>query len=134
MERTLVIIKPDGVRRGIMGEIIKRYEQKGLRITYMRLVKVERTLVEKHYEEHKDKYFYNELLDYMSGGPLLVMIIEGENSVEIVRKINGATKLSEASPGSIRGDFASSTTYNVVHGSDSVGTAEREIQLWTGNS
>lgn len=129
--QTLVIIKPDGVYRGLMGEVIKRYEQRGLKITYMNLIKAERPLVEKHYEQHRGKPFYNKLIEYMTSGLVLTMIIEGDDAVELVRKLNGATKVEEAAPGTIRGDFASSTTYNIVHSSDSAETAEREIALWT---
>lgn len=130
MERTLVLIKPDGVSRGLMGEIIKRYEQKGLRPTYMKLITADKETVEEHYKEHRGKGFYESLVNFMTSNPILLMVIEGENAVEFVRKINGATKASEAAPGTIRGDFASSTTFNVVHGSDSVESAEREISLW----
>lgn len=130
MERTLVIIKPDGVSRGLIGEIIKRYEQKGLKPTYMQLITADKETVEEHYREHKGKSFYDNLVSFMASGPILLMVIEGENVIELVRKVNGATKASEAAPGTIRGDFASNTTYNVVHGSDSVENAEREIALW----
>lgn len=130
MERTLVIIKPDGVSRGLMGEVIKRYEQKGLKIIYMNLQTADKNTVEEHYSEHRDKSFYNNLVGFMTGGPILVMVIEGEKAIELVRKINGATKVSDAAPGTIRGDFASSATYNVVHGSDTPENAKREISLW----
>lgn len=130
MEKTFVMIKPDGVSRGLMGEIIKRYEQKGLKITYMKLENADRKTVEEHYEQHKGKSFYHDLISYMTSGPLLLMVIEGEKAVELVRKLNGATKVEDAAPGTIRGDFAASTTYNVVHASDSVESAAREISIW----
>jgi len=130
MERTFVMIKPDGVSRGLTGEILKRYEQKGLKIAYLNMINAKKATVEEHYYEHKDKSFYGELVDYITGGPVVVMILEGEKAVGLVRKLNGATKVEDAQPGTIRGDFAASTTNNIVHSSDSVESAEREIKLW----
>ncbi|AAM24008.1 Nucleoside diphosphate kinase [Caldanaerobacter subterraneus subsp. tengcongensis MB4] len=130
MEVTLAIVKPDGVKRGLIGEILKRYENKGLRLKAAKVVTPSIELLEKHYEEHKGKPFFKPLIEYMSSGPVFAMVLEGENAVKLVRMINGATKVEDALPGTIRGDFASSTTYNVVHGSDSVESAKREIALW----
>lgn len=130
MELTLAIVKPDGVKRGLIGEILKRYENKGLRLKAAKVVTPSIELLEKHYEEHKGKPFFNSLIEYMSSGPVFAMVLEGENAVKLVRMINGATKVEDALPGTIRGDFASSTTCNVVHGSDSVESAKREIALW----
>ncbi|ERM91101.1 nucleoside diphosphate kinase [Caldanaerobacter subterraneus subsp. yonseiensis KB-1] len=130
MELTLAIVKPDGVKRGLIGEILKRYENKGLRLKAAKVVTPSIELLEKHYEEHKGKPFFKPLIEYMSSGPVFAMVLEGENAVKLVRMINGATKVEDALPGTIRGDFASSTTYNVVHGSDSVESAKREIALW----
>ncbi len=130
MERTLVIIKPDGVERGLMGEIISRYERKGLTVTECKLINAHRESLEKHYEEHKGKSFYEELLTYMTRGKVLVMIVEGNNAIQIVRKINGKTNPLDAEPGTIRGDFANSVTQNIVHASDSKESAKREISIW----
>jgi nucleoside-diphosphate kinase len=130
MELTLAIVKPDGVKRGLIGEILKRYENKGLRLKAAKVIIPSIELLEKHYEEHKGKPFFKPLIEYMSSGPVFAMVLEGENAVKLVRIINGATKVEDALPGTIRGDFASSTTYNVVHGSDSAESAKREIALW----
>lgn len=130
METTLAIVKPDGVKRGLIGEILKRYENKGLRLKAAKVITPTIELLEKHYEEHKGKPYYKPLIQYMSSGPVFAMVLEGENAVKIVRLLNGATKVEEASPGTIRGDFASSTTFNIIHGSDSIESAKREIALW----
>lgn len=130
MERTLVLIKPDGVKRALIGEILSRYEKKGLKIADIRMFTPSRELSEKHYEEHNGKTFYAELIDYITSGPVVACIVEGENAVKCVRLVNGATRYQEALPGTIRGDFANMDTYNLVHSSDSVSSAEREIGLW----
>ncbi|EGD50911.1 Nucleoside-diphosphate kinase [Thermoanaerobacter ethanolicus JW 200] len=130
METTLAIVKPDGVKRGLIGEILKRYENKGLRLKAAKVITPTIELLEKHYEEHKGKPYYKPLIQYMSSGPVFAMVLEGENAVKIVRLLNGATKVEEALPGTIRGDFASSTTFNIIHGSDSIESAKREIALW----
>lgn len=130
METTLAIVKPDGVKRGLIGEILKRYEDKGLRLKAAKVIIPNTDLLEKHYVEHKDKPYFEPLIDYMSSGPVFAMVLEGENAVKIVRLLNGATKVEEALPGTIRGDFASSTTFNIIHGSDSIESAKREIALW----
>ncbi|NLK72559.1 MAG: nucleoside-diphosphate kinase [Clostridiales bacterium] len=130
MERTLVIIKPDGVRRGLIGEIISRYEKKGLKISNIRMIHADEEILKKHYAEHQGKSFYKDLLDFMMSGRIVVMVVEGKNVVETVRKINGKTNPLEAEMGSIRGDFANFVTENIVHGSDSAESAEREISIW----
>lgn len=130
MERTFVMIKPDGVRRGLVGTILQRYEQKGLRIVDAKFMKVPRKLAEEHYREHRSKPFFSDLINYITSGPVFAMVLEGEKAVSLVRLLNGATRVEEALPGTIRGDFATSTTENLVHGSDSVENAEREISLW----
>ncbi|MCX7694443.1 MAG: nucleoside-diphosphate kinase [Caloramator sp.] len=130
MEKTLVLIKPDGVERGLIGEIIKRYEMKGMKIKEIKSLIPTRELAEKHYEEHKGKEFFEELIKYLTSGMVVAMIIEGENAIKCVRNINGATKYQDALPGTIRGDFAYKDTYNLVHASDCKDSAEREIKLW----
>jgi len=130
MERTFVMIKPDGVKRGLVGEIISRYERKGLRLISAKLMQASAELAEKHYEEHVSKPFFPELVEYITSGPVFVMVLEGDKAVSLVRMINGATRVEDALPGTIRGDFATSTTHNLVHGSDSIESAKREIALW----
>lgn len=130
MERTLVLIKPDGVKRNLIGDILNRYERKGMRIAAIKSVYASRNIVEEHYYEHKDKNFYNELIDYLTDGMVVACIVEGTNSIKCVRLINGATKFTDALPGTIRGDYAFDTTNNLVHASDSVESADREAKLW----
>lgn len=123
-------MKPDAVERRLIGRILGIYEEKGLKITALKMFKPSRELVEAHYVEHKDKPFFHELVAYLSGGMVCALIIEGENVVRTVRKINGATDPAEAEMGSIRGQFALSKQENLVHASDSPESAEREIKLW----
>lgn len=130
MERTFVMVKPDGVKRGLIGAILQRYEQKGLKLVAAKLVNVSRELAEEHYREHFSKPFFNELIEYITSGPVFAMVLEGENAIKLVRLLNGATKVEEALPGTIRGDFATSTTHNLVHASDSPESARLEIKLW----
>ncbi len=130
MERTLIIIKPDAVQRGLMGEIITRFERRGLRIVGMKFILIDRALAEKHYAEHQGKPFYESLLEYITSGPSVVMVLEGPNAVQIARNTIGATKPVEAVPGSIRGDFGLETGRNLVHGSDSLASSQREIALF----
>lgn len=129
-ERTLVLIKPDAVRRGLIGEILGRYERKGLTIVaaHLRLAQLE--VLERHYAEHLDKAFYPGLRDFMMTGPLLALVLEGDAAITVVRGLNGATDGREADPGSIRGDLALSNQRNLVHGSDSLESATREIAIW----
>lgn len=130
MEETLVLIKPDGVKRQICGEILSRYERKGLEIKAMKLLQTPQELAEEHYAEHKDKSFFGELVDFITSGPVLAFILGGQNAVASVRAINGATNPLDATPGSIRGDYALTLDSNVVHASDSAESAAREMKLW----
>ena len=130
MEETLVLIKPDGVKRQICGEILTRYERKGLIIKAMKLLQTPKELAQEHYAEHKDKPFFGELVDFITSGPVLAFVLAGKNAVTSVRTINGATNPVDATPGIIRGDYALTMDSNVVHASDSVDSAAREIHLW----
>jgi nucleoside-diphosphate kinase len=130
MERTLVLIKPDGVQRGLIGKIVDRYEQRGLRIVGMKLMVASRDLAEQHYDVHRERPFFGGLIEFITSGPLVALAVEGPNAVSVVRETNGATRPSEAKPGSIRGLMALDTGHNLVHGSDGVETAERELGLW----
>ena len=133
-ERTLILIKPDGVARGIVGEIIARIERKGLTLSALDLRVADRETAEKHYAEHADKPFFGDLVDFVTSAPLVAGIVEGDRAIDAWRQIAGGTDpVSKATPGSIRGDFATSVGENVVHGSDSVESAEREIGIWFPN-
>jgi nucleoside-diphosphate kinase len=129
-ERTLILIKPDGVQRALVGRIIGRYEQRGLRLVGLKLVHVNRDLAERHYEVHRGKPFFEGVVELISSGPLIALAVEGPNAVAVCRAINGATRPEDAAPGSIRGDLALEVAGNLVHGSDSTETAERELALW----
>lgn len=129
-ERTLVLLKPDTVRRGLIGAVLSRYEDKGLSIVAMDLRTVDATLADRHYAEHVAKDFYPPLRDFVTGGPLVAVVLEGDSAVEVVRALNGATDGRKAAPGSIRGDLSISNRENLVHGSDSVESAAREIAIW----
>ena len=133
IERTLLIIKPDGVTRGLVGEILVRVERKGYRIERMEGKVIDRELAAQHYREHKGKSFYDELLDYITEGLAILAVIKGENAIENLRVIMGATDPLDATPGSIRGAYATSVTRNLVHGSDSAESAVREINLFFGD-
>ncbi len=133
MEKTLVIIKPDGIRRGLVGEILSRYERKGLNILKMEMVDPDKDTLKAHYHEHVGKDFFEELIQFMMSGKMVILIVEGNYAVETVRKINGKTNPLEAECGSIRGDFANSLTENIVHGSDSIENAQKEIEIWFNN-
>ena len=130
MERILLLVKPDGVQRGLCGEIIKRFEQKGFKMTGCKLMQVSRELAEKHYAEHKEKPFFGELVSFITSGPVLAMVWEGDNIIAIGRMMIGKTNALEAQPGTIRGDFAVHIDKNVIHGSDSPENAEREINIF----
>jgi nucleoside-diphosphate kinase len=130
IEQTLLIIKPDGVARGLVGEILVRVERKGYKLEAVEGRKIDRELAEKHYAEHVGKPFFEELIDYITGGMSIVAIIKGENAIENLRVIMGATNPLDATPGSIRGAYATSVTQNLVHGSDSAESAAREIALF----
>lgn len=127
MEKTLLLIKPDGVEKHIIGEILSRFENKGLQIVALKLINATREQAAVHYAEHKNKPFFGELLDYMTRSPLVAAVIAGKDAIKAVRQLNGATNPLEANPGSIRGDYGIYIGENIVHGSDSVETAEREI-------
>ncbi len=129
-ERTLVLVKPDGVRRRLVGEVISRIERKGLTITRMDLRTIDRRLAEQHYNEHADKPFFGELVAFISGGPLVAMVVEGDEAIPATRALMGATNPVEATPGSLRGDFATVIGENIVHGSDSPDSARREIAIF----
>jgi nucleoside-diphosphate kinase len=129
-ESTLLIIKPDAVRRGLVGEILRRIESKGLRIAEMRMTTIERELAEEHYDEHREKAFFEELVGFITSGPVIVARIEGENAIEVWRSMMGPTDPKDAPAGTVRGDFGTVITENLVHGSDSSASAERELKLF----
>ena len=132
IERTFVMIKPDGVGRRLIGEVIGRYEAKGLKLVGLKMQIIARELAEKHYAEHQGKPFYPSLVDFVTSGPTLQMVWEGEEAIAVVRKLNGATNSREADIGTIRGDFGLTVQKNIVHASDAAETAEREIALYFG--
>ena len=129
-ERTLVLIKPDAMQRGLAGEILSRFEQRGLGVRAAKLVHVDRELAERHYAEHREKPFFGELTDFITSAPTLALVLEGEAAIRVVRTTIGATNPTNADPGTIRGDLALAMPNNLVHGSDSAESAEREIALW----
>ena len=130
IERTLVLVKPDGVRRGLAGEVISRLEQKGLRLVAMELRTLDRATAEEHYGEHRERPFFGELVEFITGGPLVALVVEGPNAVAGTRRLMGVTNPVEATPGSIRGDYALEIGQNLVHGSDSPESATREIGIF----
>src|SRR3954470_3906665 len=130
MERTLIILKPDAVQRGLCGRIITRFEEKGLQIVALKLMRIPQQLAETHYESHKGKGFYPGLVKFMTSSPVVVMALEGKNAIAIARKMMGATFGSNAEPGTIRGDFGVSNSFNLIHGSDSPEAAQRELGLF----
>lgn len=130
METTLIILKPDAVQRGLMGRIVSRFEDKGLQVVGMKLMKISQQLAETHYEAHKGKGFYNGLVKFMTSSPVLVMAVRGNGAITIARNMMGATFGSKANPGTIRGDFGVSNSFNLIHGSDSPEAAERELGLF----
>jgi nucleoside-diphosphate kinase len=129
-ERTLVLVKPDAVRRGLVGEVISRFERKGLTIETMRLRTMDAALADQHYAEHLEKSFYPPLKAFMTSGPLVAMVLSGDEAIDVVRALTGATDGRKAAPGTIRGDFSLSNRENLVHASDSPDSAKREIALW----
>ena len=130
MERTFIMIKPDGVQRGLIGEVIARFERKGFTLVGMKLMAVSRELAEKHYDVHKDKPFFGGLVEFITSSPVVAMVWEGENVVASGRTLIGATNPISSAPGTIRGDFGITIGRNLIHGSDAVETAQREIALW----
>ena len=131
-QRTLLLVKPDGVQRQLVGRIIDRYEERGLKIVGLKLVRVDRALAERHYAVHRDRPFFGGLVEFITSGPLVALALEGPNAIAVVRAINGATRPHEAAPGTIRGDYALETAQNIVHASDGAETAESELSLWFG--
>ncbi len=130
METTLIIVKPDGVQRGLVGRIISRFEEKGLQIGGMKLMKISQELAATHYEAHKERKFYPGLVRFMTSSPVVVLALRGINAIAICRKMMGATFGSNAEPGTIRGDFGVSNSFNLIHGSDSADAAARELRLF----
>lgn len=130
-ERTLVLVKPDGVQRGLVGEAISRIERKGLKLVAMDLRQVDRELAEQHYAEHDGKPFYESLVEFITSGPVLAAVVEGPKAISAFRQIAGGTDpVDKAAPGTLRGDYGLEVQYNLVHGSDSPESAEREIKMW----
>jgi nucleoside-diphosphate kinase len=130
MSRTLILVKPDAFERRLTGEVIARFERKGLRLVALKQMQIDKDFAGAHYEEHIGKPFFDELVDFITGGQLVAMVLEGPEAVPAARQVIGATNPVEAAPGSIRGDFATEVTFNLVHGSDSDESAAREIELW----
>jgi nucleoside-diphosphate kinase len=130
MEQTLILVKPDAFARGLTGEIIARFERKGLKIVALNYLTTPRDLAEVHYDEHKERPFFGELVDFITSAPLVAMVLEGDEAVVAARQLIGATNPLEANTGSIRGDFAIQVGQNMVHGSDSPESATREIGIW----
>lgn len=130
MEQTYVMVKPDGVERKLVGKIVDRFETRGFNLVQARLLNVSREMAEEHYGEHKDKPFFGELVDFITSGPVFAMVWEGDNAVKTVRKMVGSTNPQDADSGTIRGDFALSIANNIIHASDSVESAEREIKIF----
>jgi len=129
-ERTLILVKPDAFERALTGEVIARFERKGLRLTALKLIRADEDVANVHYEEHKDKPFFDELVTFITGGKLVAFVLEGPNAVAAARQVIGATDPVQADAGSIRGEFGTDVTYNLVHGSDSPESADREIGIW----
>jgi nucleoside-diphosphate kinase len=130
MERTLILVKPDAFSRSLTGEILARFERKGLKIVALKLLTAPRDIAETHYAEHSERPFFGELVDFITGGPLVALILEGESAIKAARQLIGATNPLEAATGSIRGDYAIEVGQNMVHGSDSPESAQREIGIW----
>jgi nucleoside-diphosphate kinase len=130
VSRTLILVKPDAFERALTGEVIARFERKGLRIRALKTMQADEEIANRHYAEHSEKPFFGELVSFITGGPLVAMVLEGAEAVAAARQTIGATNPVEAVPGSIRGDYALEVTYNMVHGSDSDESAEREIGIW----
>ncbi|TNC24384.1 nucleoside-diphosphate kinase [Amycolatopsis alkalitolerans] len=130
-ERTLVLVKPDGVQRGLIGEVISRIERKGLKLIALELRTVQNVVAEEHYAEHKEKPFFGDLLEFITSGPVVAIAVEGPRAITAFRQLAGGTDpVEKATPGTLRGDFALETQFNLVHGSDSPESAERELKLW----
>ncbi len=130
MERTLVVVKPDGVQRGLIGEILRRFEERGLKVVGVKMLQVGRDMAEEHYAVHKGKFFYEGLVSYITSGPVVAMVLEGPEAIKAVRLMVGATRPYESAPGSIRGDLALTGLRNLIHASDAPDTAKSEVELW----
>lgn len=130
MEKTLILLKPDALQRGLAGQIISRFEAKGLKIVALKLLKIDRQLAERHYDVHRGKPFFEGLVEFITSGPIVAMVLEGRNAVEAVRKVMGSTDSAEAQPGTVRGDLGLDIGHNLIHGSDSPQTAQKEIALF----
>ena len=130
ISRTLILVKPDAFERGLTGDVLARFERKGLRIVALRQLTIDEEFAAQHYEEHTEKPFFGELVEFITGGPLVAAVLEGHDAITAARQIIGATDPLEAAPGSIRGDYALEVTFNMVHGSDSDESAAREIGIW----
>ena len=133
MEKTLVLVKPDGVTKGVVGDIISRFERRGLKIIALKMLHLTSDMAKLHYHEHRDKSFFADLIEYITSGPLVAMVLEGDDAVQAVRNMMGHTNPIAAAPGTIRGDYALQMSSNVVHGSDSVTSASREIDIFFGD-
>ncbi|MGA3513430.1 nucleoside-diphosphate kinase, partial [Lactiplantibacillus plantarum] len=132
MEKTFLMVKPDGVQRNLIGEIVSRFEKKGFQLVGAKLMNVSREMAEQHYAEHKERPFFGELVDFITSGPVFAMVWQGNNVISTARSMMGKTNPADAASGTIRGDFATSVGMNIIHGSDSPESAEREIALWFG--
>ena len=130
MERTFIMVKPDGVKRSLVGEIIRRFENKGLKLVGLKMILPDREIAEAHYAVHRERPFFGELVEFITSGPVVAMAWEGSQAVTLSRKLMGATKPEDAAPGTIRGDFTTEIQTNLVHGSDAVETAQQELALW----
>jgi nucleoside-diphosphate kinase len=130
VSRTLILVKPDAFERGLTGEVMTRFEHKGLRPVAIKMMRADEEIANRHYAEHAEKPFFAELVSFITGGPLVAMVLEGNEAVTAARQVIGATNPLEAGPGSIRGAYATEVTFNLVHGSDSDASAEREISIW----
>lgn len=133
MEQTLILLKPDAVQRQLVGPLLSRFEQRGLKIVALKLLQVSKDLAEEHYDVHRERPFFNDLIDYITSGPVVALVLEGPNAIQAARNTIGATNPVEATPGSIRGDYGMEIGRNLVHGSDGADTAKVEIELWFGS-
>ncbi len=130
MEQTLIIVKPDGVQRSLVGEVLARFERRGLKLAALRLMQIDRVLAERHYAVHQGKPFYEGLVSYITSGPVVVAVVEGPDAIAVVRRVIGSTRSNEAAPGTIRGDFALTVDRNIIHASDAPDTAKFEVGLY----
>lgn len=133
VEKTFVMVKPDGVQRGLVGEIIGRFERKGLKLVNAKLLQVPETLAQSHYAEHKERPFFGELVTFITSSPVFAMVLEGDSAISVARNMMGKTNPVESAPGTIRGDYGLTIGMNIIHGSDSAESAAREIELWFSN-